>query len=165
MQDGVSLAPLMEKKRDFPGRGLEVETFFNTPDATEDPEDPPLNYRGVRTDRYLYAEHGSGEQELYDLRSDPFELQNQAGNPVYAPSQGALRAPALLASELRRQDLQGPPGGEAEGALLERQGRRQGQAAGGDLLPARQEGSAGCEAADPGPRFPARPQAPSWRRW
>ena len=97
LQDGVSLAPLMEKRRDFPGRSLEVETFFNTPDATEDPEDPPLNYRGVRTDRYLYAEHGSGEQELYDLRSDPFELQNQAGNPVYAQSQGALRR--LLSSQ------------------------------------------------------------------
>jgi hypothetical protein len=91
LQDGLSLAPLMETKRDFPGRGLEVETFFNTPDATEDPEDPPLNYRGVRTDRYLYAEHGSGERELYDLRSDPFELQNQAGNPVYAGVQSALQ--------------------------------------------------------------------------
>ena len=97
LQDGVSLAPLMENRRDFPGRSLEVETFFNTPDAAEDPEDPPLNYRGVRTDRYLYAEHGSGEQELYDLRSDPFELQNQAGNPVYAQSHGALRR--LLSSQ------------------------------------------------------------------
>jgi hypothetical protein len=87
----------MEKRRDFPGRSQEVETFFNTSDATEDPEDPPLNYRGVRTDRYLYAEHGSGEQELYDLRSDPFELQNQAGNPVYAQTQGALRR--LLSSQ------------------------------------------------------------------
>jgi N-acetylglucosamine-6-sulfatase len=97
VQDGISLVPLMQDRRDFPGRGLEVETFFNPPDTTEDPEDPPLNYRGVRTDRYLYAQHGSGEQELYDLRSDPFQLQNQSGDPVYAAAQSALQR--LLSSE------------------------------------------------------------------
>ena len=54
---------------------MDLETYF-TPDTTEDPEDPPSNYQGVRTDRYLYANYGTGEQELYDLRNDPFELQN-----------------------------------------------------------------------------------------
>jgi N-acetylglucosamine-6-sulfatase len=95
-EDGMSLVPIMKGKRDFPGRAMDLETYF-TPDTTEDPEDPPLNYQGVRTDRYLYANYGTGEQELYDLRSDPFELQNQAGNPIYAPVQGALRR--LLSSE------------------------------------------------------------------
>ncbi|HET9119510.1 MAG TPA: sulfatase, partial [Solirubrobacterales bacterium] len=80
VEDGMSLVPIMQSKRDFPGRAMDLETFF-TPDTTEDPEDPPLNYIGVRTDRYLYANYGTGEQELYDLRADPFELQNQAGNP------------------------------------------------------------------------------------
>ena len=97
-QDGVSLLPLMLKKRDWLGRALDLETYF-TPDTTEDTEDPPLNYQGVRTDRYLYAQYGTGERELYDLRTDPFELQNQAGNPVFAPVQGALER--LLASEAR----------------------------------------------------------------
>jgi N-acetylglucosamine-6-sulfatase len=95
-EDGMSLAPIMEQKRDFPGRALDLETYF-VPDDTEDPEDPPTNYQGVRTDRYLYAAYGDGEQELYDLRSDPFELQNQAGNPVYGPAQSALQR--LLSSE------------------------------------------------------------------
>jgi N-acetylglucosamine-6-sulfatase len=95
-EDGMSLVPIMQSKRDYPGRAMDLETFF-TPDTTEDPEDPPLNYIGVRTDRYVYANYGTGEQELYDLRSDPFELQNQAGNPVYAPVQGALQR--LLGSE------------------------------------------------------------------
>jgi arylsulfatase A-like enzyme len=97
-EDGMSLAPIMQGKRDFPGRAMELETFF-TPDTTEDPEDPPLNYQGVRTDRYLYNVYGTGEQELYDLRTDPFELQNQSGNPVYAQAQGALQR--LLSSEAR----------------------------------------------------------------
>ncbi len=95
-QDGMSLVSIMEGKRDFPGRALDLETYF-TPDTTEDPEDPPLNYQGVRTDRYLYDQYGSLERELYDLQSDPFELQNQAGNPVYAPVQAALQR--LLSSD------------------------------------------------------------------
>jgi N-acetylglucosamine-6-sulfatase len=90
-QDGMSLVPIMEKKRDFPGRGLELEAFFNTADTSEDPEDPPLNYRGVRTDRYLYAEYGTAEQELYDLRNDTFELQNAITNPAYAQVRAALQ--------------------------------------------------------------------------
>lgn len=97
-EDGMSLVPIMQRKRDFPGRAMDLETYF-TPDTTEDPEDPPLNYQGVRTDRYLYDDYGSGEQELYDLRADPFELQNQAGNPIYAPVQSALQR--LLSSDAR----------------------------------------------------------------
>jgi N-acetylglucosamine-6-sulfatase len=97
-EDGMSLIPIMQRKRDFSGRALDLETYF-TPDTTEDPEDPPLNYQGVRTDRYLYARYGTGEQELYDLQNDPFELQNQSGNPVYAGVQSALQR--LLSSEAK----------------------------------------------------------------
>jgi N-acetylglucosamine-6-sulfatase len=89
-EDGMSLAPIMLKKRYWPGRALDLETYF-TPDTTEDPEDPPLNYQGVRTDRYLYANYGNGEQELYDLRNDPFELQNAVNNPAYAQVKASLQ--------------------------------------------------------------------------
>ena len=95
-EDAASLVPVMHDNRDFLGRGLDLETYF-TPDTTEDPEDPPLNYRGVRTDRYLYAEYGTGEQELYDLSADPFELQNAATNPAYSAVKGSLQR--LLSSE------------------------------------------------------------------
>jgi arylsulfatase A-like enzyme len=95
-EDGMSLVPIMQKKRDFSGRALDLETYF-TPDDLDDPEDPPTNYQGVRTDRYLYAVYGNGEQELYDLRTDPFELQNQSGNPAYVQVQSALQR--LLSSE------------------------------------------------------------------
>jgi N-acetylglucosamine-6-sulfatase len=89
-EDGNSLVPIMLHKRDWPGRGMDLETYF-TPDTLEDPEDPPLNYQGVRTDRYLYANYGTGEQELYDLRNDPFELQNAATNPAYAGVKVAMQ--------------------------------------------------------------------------
>jgi N-acetylglucosamine-6-sulfatase len=97
-EDGVSLLPIMQRKQDWLGRAMDLETYF-TPDTTEDPEDPPLNYQGVRTDRYLYAQYGTGEQELYDLRNDPFELQNAVTNPAYAPAKAALQQ--LLGSMVR----------------------------------------------------------------
>jgi N-acetylglucosamine-6-sulfatase len=89
-EDGMSLRKIMLEKRYWPGRAMDLETYF-TPDTTEDPEDPPLNYQGVRTDRYLYANYGSGEQELYDLRNDPFELQNAVNNPAYAAVKSSLQ--------------------------------------------------------------------------
>jgi N-acetylglucosamine-6-sulfatase len=97
-EDGVSLLPIMRNKRDWLGRAMDLEAYFN-PDDLEDTGDPPMNYQGVRTDRYLYAQYGTGERELYDLRTDPFELQNQAGNPVFAQAQAALEK--LLTSEAR----------------------------------------------------------------
>jgi N-acetylglucosamine-6-sulfatase len=35
-------------------------------------------YAAVRTERYLYVEYRTGERELYDLREDPWELENIA---------------------------------------------------------------------------------------
>jgi N-acetylglucosamine-6-sulfatase len=39
---------------------------------------------GLRTDRYKYVEHVRGAKELYDLRSDPDELENLARSPALA---------------------------------------------------------------------------------
>jgi N-acetylglucosamine-6-sulfatase len=100
VEDGVSVLPIAQNKRDWLGRGLDLETYNNAdPSEGDDPENPPVNYLGVRTDRYLYATYGNGQQELYDLRSDPFELQNQAGNPIFASVQSALAQ--LLSSETK----------------------------------------------------------------
>jgi arylsulfatase A-like enzyme len=41
----------------------------------------PRPWRGVRTDRFLYARTGEGPWVLYDLKDDPFELKNLAGDP------------------------------------------------------------------------------------
>lgn len=45
---------------------------------------PP--FEGIRTDRYMYVEYPDGERELYDTRSDPYELHNIA----YVPNQKLL---------------------------------------------------------------------------
>ena len=37
-------------------------------------DSPP--YLGLRTERYLYVEYAGGERELYDIQTDPYQLQN-----------------------------------------------------------------------------------------
>ena len=54
-----------------------------------DPDDPdeqdrssgnPPSYEAMRTPGFLYVEYKSGEREFYDLRTDPYELDNLAGS-------------------------------------------------------------------------------------
>ena len=49
-------------------------------------------HTAIRTDRHIYVEHSNGEQELYDLATDPHQLTNVAGNPAFAPLQAELAA-------------------------------------------------------------------------
>ncbi len=46
--------------------------------ASAEPADIPP-YVGVRTANITYVEYSTGERELYDLTTDPYELQNLAG--------------------------------------------------------------------------------------
>jgi arylsulfatase A-like enzyme len=84
-QDGVSLLDLLADAGAELGRGILVE---NGNGANGIPR-----YRGIRTDRYLYVEHKTtGEQELYDLRRDPYELQSLDERERYDPVRADLRA-------------------------------------------------------------------------
>ena len=65
--DGRSLVPLIEDELSRRVGAIVLEAFFNADDPDENPETPDTNYQAVRTDRYLYARYGTGEQELYDL--------------------------------------------------------------------------------------------------
>ena len=47
-------------------------------------------FEAIRTGRYIYAEHDTGERELYDLQVDPYELQSVHDDPAYAKVQAAL---------------------------------------------------------------------------
>jgi len=49
------------------------------PDFQQSPSGNPTTYEAMRTHRFLYVEYADGEREFYDLRTDPFELHNLAG--------------------------------------------------------------------------------------
>jgi N-acetylglucosamine-6-sulfatase len=57
--DGMSLLPLARDPLLFSGRDLPLET---------------PNYMAVRSPNWLFAQHATGEQELYNLARDPDEL-------------------------------------------------------------------------------------------
>jgi arylsulfatase A-like enzyme len=58
-------------------------------------------YCAVRNQQYLYVEYQTGEQELYDLTTDPYELTNLASDPT--------RATALSTLHSRMVQLCSPP--------------------------------------------------------
>jgi hypothetical protein len=81
--DGRALQGAAENPGRELGRDIEIETNA---------------YAGVRTKRYKYIEYTSGPnagfQELYDLQSDPYELQNVANGsafPQYAKIHAAMQ--------------------------------------------------------------------------
>ena len=67
--DGRSLLVLLAKRSE----GRRRDILLETPD-----------YAAVRTTRYVYVEHTTGERELYDLAVDPDELQSRHDDPVFA---------------------------------------------------------------------------------
>jgi hypothetical protein len=61
-------------------------------------DSPP--YLALRTERYLYGEYASGERELYDMQTDPYQLQNlvaTADPALLAALAASLDAPRLCA--------------------------------------------------------------------
>lgn len=75
-QDGVSLLPLInEELVDW----TEVAFLNKFPDTNI-----AGTMEGVRTKDFTYGRWNNGDRELYDLRVDPYQLNNQAGNPDYA---------------------------------------------------------------------------------
>jgi N-acetylglucosamine-6-sulfatase len=75
IEDGRSLFPLLRDRGLQWGRDL----FIEGGDGSRAPFD------ALRTYRYLYVEYATGERELYDLRTDPYQLQSLHANPLYAP--------------------------------------------------------------------------------
>jgi hypothetical protein len=54
-------------------------------------------YCAVHNEQYMYVDYSTGEEELYDLQADPYELQNQASNPdpPYPAVKAAMHARLL----------------------------------------------------------------------
>ena len=70
--DGLSLLPLFVDPTTAFDRDLLIES---APGAK--------SFAAIRTARYLYAEHASGERELYDLVQDGYQLKSLHGDPAY----------------------------------------------------------------------------------
>jgi arylsulfatase A-like enzyme len=77
VMDGTSLIPIAQQPGTAQGRELLIE-------------EP--SFEAIRTARYMYAEHDTGETELYDLQKDPFELQSRHDAPAYASVRAQLAA-------------------------------------------------------------------------
>jgi arylsulfatase A-like enzyme len=81
--DGRSLFELFQDPRLVTGRELVHENGQGANGVAA--------YRGLRNDRYLWVEHKrTGEYELYDLRRDPYELDNLAYLDAYAEIADAM---------------------------------------------------------------------------
>ena len=49
-------------------------------------------YAGIRSGHFIYIRYSTGDEELYNLVKDPYELRSVAGEPKYAAKQRQLEA-------------------------------------------------------------------------
>jgi len=92
--DGRSLVPLLtDGSKTNPSvswrEELLLEGWFPSP-AIKEGRAP---YAAVHTGRYVYVETEGDRSELYDLMSDPQQLQNHVDNPAYARVVSDLKPP------------------------------------------------------------------------
>jgi N-acetylglucosamine-6-sulfatase len=99
--DGRSLLSLI-RNPSAPGRGwflIEHERMDSGPPLEGIP-----TYCAVRSQRWKYVYYDGGDEELYDLAKDPFELLNVAGDPSAPEALGRAK------TELARLCNPPPPG-------------------------------------------------------
>jgi N-acetylglucosamine-6-sulfatase len=85
-QDGRSLVPLLHGRRVRWRKAFLVEYLGDSQLRQGGP--PP--YIAVQTKQWLYIEYRNGWRELYDLRRDPWELDNVAGEQRFRSEQAKL---------------------------------------------------------------------------
>jgi N-acetylglucosamine-6-sulfatase len=99
--EGKSLLPLLT------GEGKEWRSHFlveHLNAASPTTRDVVPTYCAVRTRQELYVAYETGEEELYDLRSDPYQLRNRSDDPTRQSRLEELR-------RLLRRSCRPPPPG------------------------------------------------------
>lgn len=76
--NGMNLAPLLAN----PATAWRSEVLIEVPVVVLPA--PMTPFTAIRTTRYLYVELTSGERELYDLVTDPFQLDNSINDPAHS---------------------------------------------------------------------------------
>ncbi len=93
-QDGVSLIPVAKNPATRPDRAILLEApepLFASASMPNNKWDKA--YKGVRPGDWKYVIYrDSGAEELYDLKADPYEINNLAGDPAYAATKARLIA-------------------------------------------------------------------------
>jgi N-acetylglucosamine-6-sulfatase len=82
-QDGLSLLALARNPRAGLGRSI----LFEDGERSDDKE-----YVAIRTPHHVYAEYTNGDRELYDLRTDRFQLRSLHADARFSALRGALAA-------------------------------------------------------------------------
>lgn len=91
LEDGRSLMPLLNGKARSVRTGVLLEAY------SKDQAPSMPSYCGWRTQRYTYVRYLTGEQGLYDLGADPFEMSNLASDPAWQALRERLAAKATAA--------------------------------------------------------------------
>jgi len=89
-RDGTSLVPILEGRTPAWRSSILIEYYSDT----VFPRILTMGYEAVRTERYKYIRYTDlpGMDELYDLETDPFELDNLIGSPRAGALLPGLRA-------------------------------------------------------------------------
>lgn len=76
--DGRSFAPFLDDTEDPASwrTAFEVSYWGGGQESPHQAVRDVPSYRAIRTQRYLYVEYATGERELYDLETDPHELNS-----------------------------------------------------------------------------------------
>jgi N-acetylglucosamine-6-sulfatase len=113
--DGRSLLPFARDPGLSPPRALLHETggrrfaFGRDQDAVGIPAiRQVLNYRAVRTSRWLYVHYRGGARELYDLRRDPQQLRSLHASRRHRAVRAALKRVLMRLAICAGSDCRGP---------------------------------------------------------
>jgi N-acetylglucosamine-6-sulfatase len=113
--DGRSLLPFARNPQMVSSRPLLHETagrrfaFGREQDAAGAPAaEPVVNYKAVRTPRWLYVEYETGARELYDLWTDPEQLRSLHADPRYEQTRAALARLLMRLADCAGRDCRAP---------------------------------------------------------